>query len=76
MMDPKSKQDNGIILEFKVHDQAEEKGLPETVQATLQQIDEKQYEQTLLDHGVEQGHICKYEFAFEGKKVLIGRGNN
>lgn len=74
LMEPKSGEYNGIIMEFKVHDPEDEKDLQETVQAALQQIDEKQYEQTLLDHGVKPGHISRYGFAFEGKKVLIGKG--
>lgn len=74
LMEPKSGEYNGIIMEFKVHDPEDEKDLQETVQAALQQIDEKQYEQTLLDHGVKPDHISRYGFAFEGKKVLIGKG--
>ena len=72
MLEPLHKEDDGIILEFKVHDPDDENDLEETVQAALAQIEEKKYEQVLLDHGVEQGHIRKYGFAFEGKKVLIG----
>lgn len=73
LMEPKSNRYDGIIMEFKVHDSADERDLRETVQAALRQIDEKQYEQNLLDRGVEPDHICKYGFAFEGKKVLIGK---
>ncbi len=73
LMEPKSNLYDGIIMEFKVHDPADEKDLRETVQAALKQIDEKQYEQILLDHGVKPNRICKYGFAFEGKKVLIGK---
>lgn len=73
LMEPKSNQYDGIIMEFKVHDPADERDLQETVQAALRQIDEKQYEQVLLDHGLDSNRICKYGFAFEGKKVLIGK---
>lgn len=72
MLEPLNKEDDGIILEFKVHDPEDETALKETIQAALSQIEEKQYEQALIDHGVERGRICKYGFAFEGKKVLIG----
>lgn len=72
MMEPRKKEDNGIILEFKVHDSEDEADLTATVQAALKQIEEKQYEQVLLDRGLEKGRIRKYGFAFEGKKVLIG----
>lgn len=73
MLEPLHKEDAGIILEFKVHDSEDEDNLEATVQAALSQIEEKKYEQTLLDHGVSQKNIRKYGFAFEGKKVLIGR---
>ena len=71
MLEPLHKEDDGILLEFKVHDPEDERNLEETAQAALQQIEEKQYEQLLLDHGVEKSRIRKYGFAFEGKKVLI-----
>ncbi len=66
------KKDDAIIMEFKVHDPEEESTLEETVQAALCQIEEKKYEQTLLDSGIGRERIRKYGFAFEGKKVLIG----
>lgn len=66
------KKDDAIIMEFKVHDPEEESTLEETVQSALRQIDEKKYEQTLLDSGIGRDRIRKYGFAFEGKKVLIG----
>lgn len=72
MLEPLQKKDNGIILEFKVHDPEDEADLKETVQAALRQIEEKRYEQLLLDHGVEQERIRKYGFAFRGKEVLVG----
>ena len=40
----------------------------------LAQIEEKKYEQELLDLGAADDNIIKYGFAFEGKKVLIGQG--
>lgn len=72
MLYPLNQEDCGIILEFKVYDPEEESSLAETVQAALLQIEEKKYEQALLDRGVEKGRIHKYGFAFEGKKVRIG----
>lgn len=75
MLGPLDKRDDGIILEFKVHDPADETDLKATVQAALQQISEKKYEQALLDLGIEKEHIRKYGFAFEGNKVLIGQEN-
>jgi len=65
-------EDDGIILEFKVLDTEDEKEISDTVAAALRQIEEKGYEQILLDAGVKKTRIRKYGFAFEGKKVLIG----
>ncbi len=72
MLQPLDEKDDGIILEFKVYDSQEESSLEETVQAALNQIEEKQYEQTLLAQGIEKERIRKYGFAFRGKEVLIG----
>lgn len=72
LLNPKRPGDDGIILEFKVYDPDEEASLQETVQAALNQIKEKQYEQTLLTQGIEKERIRKYGFAFRGKEMLIG----
>ncbi|MBE6841525.1 MAG: hypothetical protein E7510_01705 [Ruminococcus sp.] len=66
-------QNDGIILEFKVHDKEDgEHTLEDTVKSALMQIEEMQYDKTLTEHGVPKEKIRKYGFAFEGKKVLIG----
>lgn len=70
MLIPKTKKNDGIILEFKVKE-AEEKTLEETVQTALAQIEDKEYDTELLELGVSKEHIRHYGFAFEGKKVLI-----
>ena len=44
--------------------------MQDTVQAAKKQMEEKKYEQQLMNCGV--SHVRKYGFAFEGKKVLIG----
>lgn len=73
ILEPRNpKADEGIILEFKVHDADDEMSLKDTVQTALKQIDEKKYAALLLEHGVAEEHIRKYGFAFQGKKVLIG----
>ena len=72
MLIPETKENDGIILEFKVKE-SEEKTLEETVQTALAQIESKKYDAELLELGVSKEHIRHYGFAFEGKKVLIGQ---
>ena len=72
MIEPKEKGKDAIILEFKVYDPDEEESLEDTVQAALSQIEEKQYEASLIARGIPAENIRKYGFAFEGKNVLIG----
>ncbi len=72
LLTPLDKDSDGMILEFKVYDPEEEGSLEDTIQSALRQIEEKKYEQSLLDGGIPRERIRKYGFAFEGKKVLIG----
>ena len=72
MLEPKDKNKNAIILEFKVHNPKKETSLEETVECALKQIEEKKYEASLLARGFAKEQIRKYGFAFEGKEVLIG----
>ncbi|WP_044976013.1 AAA family ATPase [Ruminococcus sp. HUN007] len=73
LLEPLDKEkDDAMIFEFKVIDKDEEKTLEDTVAAALKQIEEKKYEQILIDKGVKKDRIRKYGFAFEGSRVLIG----
>lgn len=72
MLKPLKPKDHGIILEFKIYNPKKESSLEETVQAALDQIVEKKYEQTFLAQEIEKERIRKYGFAFRGKEVLIG----
>ena len=72
ILEPKNEKDKAFILEFKTYDKEEEEGLKDTVKAALAQIEEKQYEASLVGRGISAERIYKYGFAFEGKRVLIG----
>jgi len=71
-LEPREKNDEAYVLEFKVHDPDEEKSLEDTVKQALKQIKERQYDADLIARGVNKDKITHYGFAFEGKKVLIG----
>lgn len=72
ILEPMNREDDGIILEFKIHDEEDEKNLADTVSVALEQIEEKQYAIDLVSKGIPKEKIRKYGFAFQGKKVLIG----
>lgn len=72
MLKPRKKEDDAIILEFKVRDPEDEKSLQDTVQAALEQIEAKGYKTTLVAEGISEDRIRRYGFGFEGKRVLIG----
>ncbi len=66
---PKNTIDLGIIMEFKKIGRFEQTDLENAVNSALKQIEDKKYDQELLDRGIK--HILHLGLAFEGKKVLI-----
>lgn len=75
MLEPRTPDGSGIILEFKVQNTDTEKELADTVKSALAQIDRLKYETMLVEKGVSRENIRKYGFAFCGKTVLIGEAS-
>ena len=69
MLEPKDKNANSFIMEFKVFKQDKEKDIEETIANAKKQIKEKQYETSLRERGFT--NITKMVFAFDGKDVKI-----
>ncbi len=69
MLEPKDKNGNSFIMEFKVYKEEKEKTIEETIENAKKQIEEKQYETTLREKGF--NNITKIVFAFKGKNVKM-----
>ena len=70
MLEPKDKNGNWFIIEFKVLDNLLEATIEETIKnAKKKQIVEKKYEENLLERGFD--NITKMVFAFKGKEVKL-----
>ena len=67
MLEPKDKNENSFIMEFKVLKDGEEKTLKETIENAKKQIEEKKYEESLKERGFK--NITKMVYAFNGKEV-------
>ena len=72
MLEPKDKNMDAFIIEFKVVHTRRGETLEEAVKVALEQIEQKKYEMVLRDRGISQERIWKYGFAFSGKNVMIG----
>ena len=75
LMEPKTRDNDAIVMEFKVLDEYTEKTLEDTVRNALRQIREREYDTDLLARGIPGERIRHYGFAFKGKTVLIGDGS-
>lgn len=73
MLEPLEGGQPAYVLEFKVRNARREKNLEETVREALRQIDERDYDAELTCKGFPKEKIRHYGFAFEGKRVLIGK---
>ena len=69
MLEPKDKNKNSFIMEFKVYKEEKEKTIEETIENAKKQIEEKGYEQNLKERGFK--NITKIVYAFKGKEVKI-----
>ena len=73
MLEPRNpKEDDAIILEFKVFNRRRENSLEDTVHSALNQIEKMRYTEKLEERGILKEQIRRYGFAFRGKEVLIG----
>ena len=73
MLEPVDGELPAVIMEFKVFNRRKEKNLEETVENALLQIKDRKYDTELEEKGILKERIRHYGFAFEGKKVLIGK---
>ena len=69
MLEPKDKNQNSFIMEFKVHKPEKESSIEETIANAKRQIEERKYEQSLRERGFT--NITKMVFAFKGKEVRM-----
>ena len=69
MLEPKDKNGNSFIMEFKVYKEDKEKTIEETIENAKKQIKEKRYEQNLIERRFK--NITKMVYAFKGKEVKM-----
>ena len=69
MLEPKDKNGNCFIIEFKVLDNLLEATIEETIKNVKKKNCWKKYEENLLERGFD--NITKMVFAFKGKEVKL-----
>jgi len=69
MLEPKDKNGNSFVMEFKVLEDAEEKTIEDTIENAKKQIKERRYSEDLEERGYTK--ITKMVFAFKGKEVKM-----
>ena len=69
MLEPKDKNGNSFIMEFKVYREEKEKDINDTIESAKKQIEERKYEENLQERGFT--NITKMVFAFKGKEVKM-----
>ena len=69
MLEPKDKNGNSFIMEFKVYKEEKENTIEETIENAKKQIEERKYEENLRERGF--NNITKIVFAFKGKEVKM-----
>ena len=69
MLEPKDKNGNSFIMEFKIYKEDKEKTIEETIENAKKQIKEKGYEQNLIERGFK--NITKMVYAFKGKELKM-----
>ena len=69
MLEPKDKNGNSFIMEFKVLNKNKESTIEETIANAKRQIEEKGYESNLKERGY--SNITKMVFAFKGKECKM-----
>ena len=67
MLEPKDKNGNSFIMEFKLYSEDKEENIEEIIENAKKQIEEKGYETNLKERGFT--NITKIIFAFRGKDV-------
>ena len=69
MLEPKDKNENSFVMEFKVYKEEKEKTIEDTIENAKKQIEERKYAEDLEERGYT--NITKMVFAFKGKEVKM-----